>query len=104
MEMIKNLLGFGPGVDYKQLIQAGATIVDVRTKSEYDQGHVKGSINIPLGSLQNQYNRIPKSKPVIICCASGIRSGQAKGLLLSHGYIEVYNGGGWTGLEEKLGR
>jgi rhodanese-related sulfurtransferase len=104
MEVIKNLFGFGPSIDYKKLVQAGATIVDVRTKSEYDQGHVKGSINIPLGNLQNQFTRIPKTMAVITCCASGMRSGQAKGFLLSHGYSEVHNGGGWIGLKQKLER
>jgi rhodanese-related sulfurtransferase len=95
---------FGPPVDYAALVKAGATIVDVRTKGEYQSGHVKGSVNIPLGSLSSQYNRIRKDKPVITCCASGMRSGQAKSFLKSQGYTDVYNGGGWMGLERKLAK
>ena len=95
---------FGPPVDYAALVKSGATIVDVRTKGEYQSGHVKGSVNIPLGSLTSQYNRIRKDRPVITCCASGMRSGQAKSFLKSQGYTEVHNGGGWMSLERKLGR
>ncbi len=102
IQSIMNFLGFGPKVDYKQLVQTGATIVDVRTKGEYESGHVKGSVNIPLGSLPNGYSRIRKDKAVITCCASGMRSGQAKSFLKSHGYTEVHNGGGWSSLEQRL--
>ncbi len=93
---------FGPPTDYKALVSQGTTIVDVRTKAEYASGHVKGSVNIPLGNLSGQYQRIPKDKPVITCCASGMRSGQAKSFLKSQGYAAVYNGGGWMSLEGKL--
>ena len=94
---------FGPPTDYQALVTKGATIVDVRTKAEYSSGHVKGSVNIPLGNLSGQYNRIRKDRPVITCCASGMRSSQAKSFLKSQGYTEVYNGGGWMSLERKLG-
>ncbi len=93
---------FGPQANYKQLVADGAVIVDVRTKAEYSQGHVKGSINIPLSSLSSQYQRLSKDKPVITCCASGMRSSQAKSFLKGQGYAEVYNGGGWMSLNGKL--
>ena len=93
---------FGPKADYLQLVSNGAVIVDVRTKGEYSQGHIKGSINIPLQSLSSQYQRLPKDKAVITCCASGMRSSQAKSFLKSHGYTEVHNGGGWMSLDGKL--
>lgn len=93
---------FGPGVDYPALVKKGATIVDVRTPGEYQAGHVKGSVNIPLGSLPSQHARIPKDKIVITCCASGMRSSQAKSFLESQGFKEVYNGGGWAALQRKL--
>lgn len=47
LNTLKNALGFGPKVDYKELVKNGAQIVDVRTHSEYASGHVKGSLNIP---------------------------------------------------------
>jgi phage shock protein E len=92
----------GPPVDYAGLVKQGATIVDVRTPGEFQGGHVKGSINIPLGNLSTQFSRIKKDRPVITVCASGMRSGQAKSFLLSQGYAEVHNGGGWMALEGKL--
>lgn len=102
IQFLSNLLGLGPKVNYRELVSAGATIVDVRTKGEYQSGHVKGSVNIPLQSIQSQFNRIPKNKPVITCCASGMRSSQAKSFLKSQGYTDVHNGGGWMSLENKL--
>ena len=99
---IKNLLGFGPKVDYLQLINDGAVIVDVRTKGEYQQGHIKGSMNIPLNNLSNQLTKLKKDKPIITCCASGMRSAQAKRILKSNGYADVYNGGGWNSLQNKI--
>ena len=88
-----------PKVDFQSLIKSGAQIVDVRSPGEYKSGHVRGSVNIPLDTLQNNLSRISKSKPVITCCASGMRSGSARSLLLSAGYTEVYNGGSWNRLQ-----
>lgn len=102
LDTIKNMLGLGPKVDYKELIKNGAQIVDVRTKAEYQQGHIKGSINIPLNNLSNHYASLKKDKPVITCCASGVRSAQGKNILKSNGFAQVYNGGGWMSLQNKI--
>jgi rhodanese-related sulfurtransferase len=103
LSILKKLLGFGPSVDFAQLVKDGATIIDVRSKSEYSSGHIKGSINIPLDTLSNNLNKIKdKNKPVITCCASGMRSASAKGILTSKGFTQVYNGGGWYGLNNKI--
>jgi phage shock protein E len=102
LDTIKNMLGLGPKVDYKELIKNGAQIVDVRTKAEYQQGHIKGSINIPLNNLSNHYASLKKDKPVITCCASGVRSAQGKNILKSNGFTQVYNGGGWMSLQNKI--
>lgn len=102
LQAIKNLLGLGPKVDYKALVQNGAAIIDVRSKGEYQGGHIKGSVNIPLDVLSSNLNKIKKDKPVITCCASGMRSASAKAMLKSRGFAEVYNGGGWMSLQNKL--
>lgn len=102
LQKLKNLLGFGPGIDYKELVKEGAIIVDVRTKGEYQSGSIKGSINIPVQDLQNHLGQLKKDKVIITCCASGMRSGSARRLLLSKGYKEVHNGGGWTSLQYKI--
>jgi len=102
IQTLKNILGFGPKVDYAALVKNGASIIDVRTPGEYQTGHIKGTINIPLQSLNSNIARIKKDKPVITCCASGMRSASAKSILLSNGFAEVHNGGGWMSLKNKL--
>lgn len=102
IETIKQLFAFGPKVDYKELLNNGATIIDVRTKAEYQQGHIKGSVNIPLNNLSNHYSKLNKSKPIITCCASGARSAQAKSILKANGFPEVHNGGGWSSLNNRI--
>jgi rhodanese-related sulfurtransferase len=93
---------FGPGTDYKLLVQNGAVIIDVRSPQEFDNGHIKGSKNIPVNIIQREVNSIKKiGKPIITVCQSGGRSGMAKGILKSAG-IEVYNGGSWFGLRSKI--
>ena len=98
---LKSLFGGGPAADFKALVNQGATIIDVRSKAEYASGHIKGSLNIPLDTLHNNLSKISKSKPVITCCASGMRSASAKGILQNNGF-EVYNGGGWSSLKSKI--
>lgn len=99
---IKNLLGFGPKVDYAQLVKDGAIILDVRSKGEYQGGHIKGSINISVDTLSNNLSKLKKDKPIITCCASGMRSASAKSILKSNGFTEVHNGGGWSSLQNKI--
>ena len=98
---LKKLFG-GASVNYKELVTNGAIIVDVRSASEYKAGHIPGSKNFPLDSIQTKIAELKKlNKPVITVCRSGTRSGMAKGILKSAG-IEVYNGGPWTSLKSKL--
>ena len=102
LNTLRQLFGLGHKVDYAQLVKQGAMIIDVRTKAEYQQGHIKGSVNIPLNNLSNHYAKIKKDNVIITCCASGIRSAQAKTILRSNGYSNVYNGGGWGSLQNKI--
>ncbi len=102
LSAIKSLFGLGPKVNYKELMQCGAVIIDVRSKGEFASGHIKGAKNIPLDVLGNNLNGLDKSKPVITCCASGMRSGAAKGMLKSKGFNEVHNGGAWVSLNNKI--
>lgn len=97
IQLIKNIFGIGPKVNLGELIDNGAVIVDVRTKGEYASGHVKGSINIPLDQLRNNLKKFKSNDQAIItCCASGMRSASAKGILKSAGYTNVHNGGSWA--------
>ena len=101
MGFIKKLFG-GTTVDYRSLLQKGAVIVDVRTTGEFRAGHIEGSKNFPLDSLRAHINDLKKmDKPVITVCRSGARSNIAKDILKNAG-LEVYNGGAWIGLKNKV--
>jgi rhodanese-related sulfurtransferase len=93
---------FGPGTDYKTLIAQGALIVDVRTSGEFKSGHIKNAINIPVDTIGTKVKELKqKGKPIITCCASGMRSSRAASVLKQNG-IEVYNGGSWVSLGNRL--
>ena len=79
-----------------ELRKSGATLVDVRSAVEFANGNAPGTINIPLSELGNRLGEMPKSLPVVLCCASGTRSGMAKLLLKKNGYQQVHNIGTWT--------
>ncbi|MBK8955028.1 MAG: rhodanese-like domain-containing protein [Saprospiraceae bacterium] len=89
-------------VDYNNLMNHGAIVLDVRTQNEFESGHIPGSINIPVQILESQLKKLDKNKTIITCCASGMRSATARQLLLQHGFHHVYNGGGWNALYKKL--
>lgn len=80
----------------EKIIKEGkGTIVDVRTPGEFNGGNVRGSINIPLQEIEKRMDELKSLKqPLVLCCASGGRSGQARGYLAQQG-IECYNGGSW---------
>lgn len=100
MGFLSKLFGFGPKVDLGQLINDGAVILDVRTPGEYAGGHVKGSINIPVDQLKSKMATLKKDKVIITCCASGMRSASARGMLKASGFAEVHNGGSWMNLRK----
>jgi rhodanese-related sulfurtransferase len=79
----------------EELVKAGeASIVDVRSPGEFMGGHVSGSVNIPLQEVPNRVDELKAMKNLVLCCASGNRSGQATAFLRSHG-IACENGGSW---------
>tara|TARA_B100000073_G_C23312380_1_gene403270 strand:- start:130 stop:501 length:372 start_codon:yes stop_codon:yes gene_type:complete len=92
--------------DFNTLIENGAIIIDVRTKSEYNNGHIKDSYNIPLSSISSSkilsLGNVDKNTTIITCCKSGGRSSKAKEKLKDLGFENVYNGGGWKKLEGKI--
>jgi rhodanese-related sulfurtransferase len=99
LQFIKNILGIGPKVDITALIAKGATVIDVRTPAEYKDGHVKGSINLPLQTLGSQMNKLKKDQVIVTCCRSGSRSGMARRQLLAAGFTQVHNGGPWNSIK-----
>jgi phage shock protein E len=101
LKKLRAMLGLEPQADFRGLMKAGAQIIDVRSRGEFAEGHLKGSVNIPLSEIIKSMGKISKSKPVIVCCASGMRSASAKSLLKQRGY-DVHNGGGWQSLQHKI--
>ena len=78
------------------------TIIDVRSPGEFIGGQVAGSLNIPLQEVPQRLEEIRNmSQPLILCCASGNRSGQAVHFLQSHG-IACENGGSWQAVNARL--
>ena len=80
-----------------------ATIVDVRTIEEFKMGCVEKSLNIPIHEIPDRLEELKAmSKPLILCCATGNRSGQVAKYLTDLGVSEVYNAGGWTEVNDML--
>lgn len=100
LDFIKKLFG-ASATDLSQLLANGAVVLDVRTKNEFEAGHIKGAKHIPLDQLPRQLEGVRNlNKPVITVCRSGSRSAMAKNLLSNAG-IEAYNGGSWLALKNK---
>lgn len=103
MSILNTLFGKNEEANYKELVKQGAIVLDVRSKEEFEGGHVKGAVNIPLDVLSANLQKLGgKDACVITCCMSGGRSGLAKNILHIAGYDNVHNGGGWYSLQTKL--
>jgi rhodanese-related sulfurtransferase len=100
MNLIQKLFGSAPSVDLKSVIDEGAFLVDVRTPGEFNSGHIKGSVNIPLDSITQQLAKFKGKKNVIVFCRSGARSTQAKAILQQNGIDHVFNGGSWQNIKQ----
>lgn len=96
---LMSLLGFGNRKkQVLEVLENGAMIVDVRTTGECMGGKLNNSVNIPLGELPARLPELKADgKPIVFCCASGMRSGMAASKAKAVG-IEAYNGGGWMQL------
>lgn len=78
-----------------KMMKKDVLILDVRTKEEYEQGHIKNSINVPLNKIA--FFNEKKDKTILVYCQSGNRSREGSKQLLSMGYKKVYNIGGIDG-------
>ena len=84
----------------EKFLNQGAIILDVRTQLEWDNGHIKKSIHIPLDELKNRLPEIKQlNKPIITVCESGVRSAKAA-KFLNLNQITATNGGGWKSLNQ----
>ena len=76
----------------KRLVADGASLVDVRTAQEFARGHLDGARNIPVHEIGARAKKeIPRGKPVVVYCASGMRSAAAASVLRRAGFEKVVN-------------
>ncbi len=99
MEIYKNQITNG---ELEQRLEENTTVIlDVRETEEYAQGHIPGSVLIPLGQLDNRCDELNKDQEIFVICKSGGRSNQACLILQENGFEEVFNVlpgmSGWTG-------
>jgi phage shock protein E len=75
--------------------EKGGVVVDVRSRGEFLSGSSPGSVNIPLDELPGSIGQFSIDQPIILCCASGTRSGMALSLFKQRGFKNVVNAGPW---------
>ncbi len=78
----------------KETINEGGQLIDVRTPVEFNQSSLNGAVNMPVESFQYLMESIDKSKPVLLYCRTGARSGMVKNYLDQLGFEQVHNIGG----------
>lgn len=80
------------GADAHKLVEQGARLVDVRSPGEFAGGHLEGAINIPVQDIERRMSELePKTQPIVVYCASGMRSSRAAGILKNAGFARVEN-------------
>lgn len=77
--------------EVRELVESDAFIIDAREAHEFNAGHLKNAINIPLSEFRDRLDEIPKDRPVYIHCRSGQRSYNMVMALTHLGYDHVYN-------------
>ena len=91
-----------PGVHADEairLVDDGATLLDVREKSEWNAGHAPAAIHVPLGRIQDAPRRLKKQRTVVVVCRSGNRSRQATAALRELGFEALNLKGGMRSWE-----
>jgi rhodanese-related sulfurtransferase len=102
-KFLEKLFGSGNNEEIAELLEKGAVVIDVRTPFEFKRGHMPGSINIPLESIDRQFKLLKiKRSPIITCCRSGHRSGIAQSILKENGF-QAFNGGSWKNVRKAAG-
>lgn len=74
------------GADARALVNDGALLLDVRSEAEFGAGGLPGARNIPVQALASRLDELEEGRPIVVYCASGMRSGRAASLLRAKGY------------------
>lgn len=100
MNLFKSIFGSSEDTTITEVLASGAVLIDVRSAGEFGGGHAKGAINIPLDELESKLGQIKGyKKPIVLCCASGMRSARAKALLSGNGITDLYDAGSWRNVK-----
>lgn len=102
--ILKNMFSNKTDDHLAQIVNGDAFLVDVRSVGEFSQGHVKGSVNIPLDQIPNLLSKFKAKKNIVVFCRSGMRSSQAKSILENNGFTNVINGGTWHNIDSLLNK
>ena len=80
----------------RDAVAEGGMLLDVRSPGEFTSGHLEGARNIPVGALQDRLKELGnKDQPIVVYCASGMRSRSASKLLRDNGFSQVHDLGSW---------
>jgi len=100
MNLFKSIFGGSNTAAINEVIAQGAVIIDVRSAGEFASGHAKGAVNIPLDQLESKIAKVKNyKKPIVVCCASGMRSARAKAILASQGVADLHDAGSWRNIK-----
>ncbi len=96
-KLIKKIYRHKENITIKEMLEilktnSNAVLLDVRSSQEYIEGHIRGSINIPVYDIEKQAkNKLNKNSIIIVYCSAGIRSKRAIQILEKLGYENLYN-------------
>lgn len=96
-KLIKKIYRHKENITIKEMLEilktnGNAVLLDVRSSQEYIEGHIRGSINIPVYDIEKQAkNKLNKDSIIIVYCSAGIRSKRAIQILEKLGYENLYN-------------
>ncbi|QIG89525.1 rhodanese-like domain-containing protein [Chryseobacterium sp. POL2] len=90
---LKKLFGSEDSERLVEVINNGATLIDVRSKGEFASGSVKNAVNIPLNEISSKVKSLKNKENIVVFCRSGMRSKQAQSILKQAGITNVFNGG-----------
>lgn len=82
------------GRQARTLVAEGAFLLDVRTPEEFADGHIEGAVNVPVQSLRERLDEVPRDRPIVVYCQSGRRSAAAAAILEQAGYEAIHDLGG----------
>ena len=102
MGIFSNIFGGNSNEKLVTLVKEGAFLADVRNPSEFAEGNVQGSTNIPLDQIAANLDKFKNKENIVVFCRSGNRSGQAKSILEQNGFTNVTNGGTWQDVNNIL--